>query len=540
MAARVSAISVAQKPKTWPRPIVHPKKTRIGQKVVVRLYRRIPRRGKLRVQFLGVNGKRVQVRARRKGLRRVTARIPRRTVRILRKRGGKAVASRLRVRIVGRGFRTRWSRRSRSPLVRPRSLPKPDTIVPKPTETPVPPQTPAIPESPDNSGKQVLGYSDFNYTGSFRFPMSACGWSTAWSSAGLAMRRVDGELRFFTGAHVYSGGLVYEVTYPGVSRDATSWPVARQVGESCDDYGGRKRIEGTPAPEVLTHGLVFDNEKQRLYWNFGDVYNGDASNDPVLGYTDYATSPAVARGPWSSSDGEAVHSQQLRGGSLAIPAAFADQYLDGRRFGIGFGGYYNIIGRGSMGPALFAISEPGSSTTGLNPVPLLSHPADVQYSDNWANRPTNYSIHSDLYWGRNPDGTRGYWAPGDTIEGASVWIDEPDRHGLIFFSELALGQISYGGGGLNDSGSAPYWHVYDPGDLAKVALGQKLPWQPTPKAITAVSYPKHDGATYEEGAEQRVTGAVYDSQTKRLFLLFLNGFNGGDEHHPVVHVYTLK
>ncbi len=45
--------------------------------------------------------------------------------------------------------------------------------------------------------------------------------------------------------------------------------------------------------------------------------------------------------------------------------------------------------------------------------------------------------------------------------------------------------------------------------------------------------------SHEEGAEQRITGAVYDPQTNRLFLLFLNGFNAGDEYHPVVHVYSL-
>lgn len=412
---------------------------------------------------------------------------------------------------------------------------------------PMPDGSPAVPPPADPvtdpAGREVLSYADFDYLGAFRLPEEACGWTTAYGSSGIAIRRVGPDLRFFAAVHVYSGGLVYEVGYPGIGTDPRTWPTAAIETEPCDVYGGRKHLGGTSEPfdgSSWTHGLFFDDASHRLYWSFGDVYNADASNDHFLGATVFSGgNPAHSLGPWTTSDPENAHAQRVRGGVLRIPQWFADNYTGGRVLGIGFGGYYSIIGPGSMGPTLFAMAEPGEEER-VDPVALLAHPVPLDQSDRWAVRPTNYSIAANLDWGRGPD-SRGYWAPGDTVEGAAVWIDEPSRHGLLYFAELNTGRIAYEFGGLQADGHRPYWYVYDPKDLAEVASGRREPWQVGPADVTPVEYPatgeSQDAST---GAARRVAGAAYDRASHTLFVEVLNGFQGDGEQFPLIHAYRLR
>lgn len=493
-------------------PRVRPLRLSPGDSLKVR-YRGLNGPGKVRTIMRNRDGARVRIATSRVTRDRYLLTVPGRAQKLLRTSGGEAAPTRVRLRLRAGVVKSPWTRPKRSPRLLP------------------PVVAPGNPPSQTPSDRALLRADGIRYEGSFRMPTFACGWTTAWSSAGLALRHVDGRVRLLTGAHVYGGSPIYEVGLPGVAATPAQWPLATVAQEHCDAYQDRRRLAPDTEPagaDVWTHGLHFDEAANRLYWSYGDVYNADASNDSVMGYTDFGSGQAY--GPFGS--GSDVHSQRIRGGVLRVPDWYAARYLNGHQLLIGFGGYYNIIGPGSMGPTLFTTSMAGAA---LSPQPLLDHPAAVTLSDHWALRPANYSIRAGLDWGRAPDGERGYWAPGDTIEGAAVWIDTGRKHALMYFTQLNLEEIWYGDGGLHSGGTASYWYTYDPFDLAEVAAGSAEAWEPQPQ-VTAVDYPSL-AASSEEGAESRISGAAYDSATSRLFLLHLNAWEQDGEFHPVVHVY---
>jgi hypothetical protein len=507
---------------------IRPQSVMIGGQVRVRTDTAV--RGKARIDF-GRNTRYVRTTVTRKR-KRLTVRVPTSVASLLRTEDGAPIATRMRVRVIERGVAGRWARERL--LVKPVPAPIAEAS-PTPSDSPPPPSNPDPTSPPELPAKRLLTASDLSYAGSFAMPEHACGWSTAWSTTGLAMRRVEGQLRFFSGVHVYSGGLVYETDFPGTAKD--SWPTANVTQEWCDVYQGRKRTGADPqelGDDNQTVGLMFDQSSQRLYWSYGQFYNGDHSNDNALGYTSFE-GPPTAHGPWAAT----VHSQKVRGGTLLIPQAFADAYLGGRRLGIGFGGYFNIIGEGSMGPALLAVHEP-SGEQGLDGLVLMDHPAAVSNAGQWALRPPTYWI-DGIDWAVDPVGGIGRWAPGDTVNGAAVWIDEPDVQGLLVAAQLQTGRIWYAGGGLHAEGDQSHWYIYDPGVLAEVAQGKRSPDSVQPAQIAAMAYPT--SGSFGSGdftLTQRISGMAYDSQTRTLFLLQLNAYSDGGEWTPLVHAYRLR
>jgi hypothetical protein len=141
-----------------------------------------------------------------------------------------------------------------------------------------------------------------------------------------------------------------------------------------------------------------------------------------------------------------------------------------------------------MGPALAAVTdidENNAPESGelRDAIVLISHAATNDQFERFGWRPKDYWIAPPLDWGRNASSSRGYWAPGDSIEGAAVWIDNGNRHGLLFFAELNQGRIAYEDAGQGNTITAeatqPHWLLYDPMDLVAVAQGSRKPWQVT-------------------------------------------------------------
>src|SRR5215831_15175283 len=92
----------------------------------------------------------------------------------------------------------------------------------------------AQPEAP-KSEKSLLKPADFKYVGSFAPPLHPTGnWKegqTAYASAGLAMRKVKGEIHFFHAAQP-DGQLLYEMVLPELAVSDTTaqkWPRAKVV-----------------------------------------------------------------------------------------------------------------------------------------------------------------------------------------------------------------------------------------------------------------------------------------------------------------------
>jgi hypothetical protein len=364
----------------------------------------------------------------------------------------------------------------------------PAGATPRPTPTGTAAMATATP-SGDPLSKPVLQQSDFTYLGAFAPPQEALSgpsgpWSTAYATGGIALRHVNGKPQFFATTHVYSGGLVYEMNDPELTMSAP-YPIATIVNPWGDIYMGHKCLNSTGTCSLdsnsVTDGLYYDEAQNRLYWSYGNFYNAASAVDPVFGYTTFGASSATAYGPWTPSGDP--HSQVVRGGTTRIPAWFADRFTGGRTLGVGFGGYYNIIGDGSLGPALFAAADVQTTPGTLSTVPLIGF--DVTHL---AVRPPNYD--SSISGSPNPVNGVGTWTWADTIQGGAIWLDLPTKQGMLFFATLGTGHICYkctttiaGGptcGGVCADGYQAEWYIYRPSDLVAVAQGKEQSWQVQP------------------------------------------------------------
>ena len=271
-----------------------------------------------------------------------------------------------------------------------------------------------------NLSKPVLQQNNFTFLGSFTLPTNTGApdnWDTAYSNGGLAYRYVNGNLQFFTTAHAYSGGVVYEFNYPGVSTDPNNIPQAVVVKDWGLIYNANWSLDGSsftsrkclwpstnaPAGEAqnsdanaqsgtLTaadmsqlgcpggdvNGLYFDQATNRLYWNYGWWYNAANPMNPSFGYSVLNNDGTFnAYGPWSINGRPEKFD---RGGMMQIPQWFATDYTGGKTLGVGWGGYFSIIGSGSLGPSLAAINPP--DPTANPPLSAVSGIAMLGYPTN--------------------------------------------------------------------------------------------------------------------------------------------------------------
>jgi hypothetical protein len=383
--------------------------------------------------------------------------------------------------------------------------------------------------------KPVLNSTNFSYVGSFNLPYTANGWSTAFSRSGLTHRYVDGQLRFFTTSHVYSGGLVYEFNDPGTAASGTL-PQASVVRNWGDVYSGNKSFAGSSAltGQVETNGLYYDETLNRLYWSYGYWYNADYPFNPSIGYSDLndGTGVATGAGAWSLTNRPEKFN---RGGFLEIPQWFANSYTGGKTLGVGFGGYYSIIGSGSFGPALAAIDHPNIQS---NPhLSSLANTALIGYPYNSNTRaernPNYYSTYDGGAW--NASNGVGYWSWSDEISGGGTWIDTASSGGVLILARLGQGNVYYANSHTNADSYSFEWMVYDPKDLADVAQGVKQQWQIQPK------YRWNDSTLVGAGnvGSNMVGGMTYDETTGRLYVL-VNGANYvGFEPYPRMYVYQV-
>jgi hypothetical protein len=374
--------------------------------------------------------------------------------------------------------------------------------------------------------RAVLTQADFEYLGAFALPREACGRSTAFGASGLALRHgAGGKLQFFTGSHRHGGDAIYEFDFPGFGKDATKYPQAKILKEyGVEIYGGFKKIKkGKETGQ--THGITFDERRSRFYFSYGSWYNVPDDNEPSLGYAQFQDDKITEQvGPWRA-DAKVANNQRIRGGTVILPDWFATNYTDGRRLAVGFGGYYSGVSACSRGPFLAAAKEPNDSDTELDVLPLINHT-----EKNWGERDTDYK--SEVDWSPNPKNGVGFWGLYDEIFGACVWIDLPDKHGLLYASNMGHGRVWYEVSERWAERLEIWWWIYNPKDLADVALGKKQPHEPRPK------FWKVDYQPRQHRPEN--TGLAFDPETRTLFVIAQQTMKDGLEYFPVVHGYRIK
>src|SRR3989338_8062497 len=211
-------------------------------------------------------------------------------------------------------------------------------------------------------------------------------------------------------------------------------------------------------------------------------------------------------GPW----GTTKHSfKQSMSGVLMIPQWFANTYLGGKTLALGMGGGYSTLTNGpaGMGPTLTAIPKPEGlpAMTHLSDTPLVGYPFSQNAS--WgtpdrSRRDTNYDVTpNQIPSSLSPNGGwldggkwdvqngLGAWTLNDMIGANGIWIDTPNKHGVLFSAALTVGDIFYYSSDVRYEDVAHAWYMYDPMDLVSVANGSKSEWQIQAAWRTSVQYP---------------------------------------------------
>jgi hypothetical protein len=374
--------------------------------------------------------------------------------------------------------------------------------------------------------REPLRPENLEFIGVLRVPRAI----TGYGGGGLTHRVVDGRLRFFVMGHRHEDDPVFELDVPGFADELEDAPRASIVGSWGDIYRDRKLAEPEGASRPTRDLEWFDD---RLYWVYGHDYNVAGFHNPSIGSSG---GDGSAAGPWHTS----LHSHLTEGYITTIPAWFANQYLDGRRFAVG-AGLLSGNSRSSWGPMLAAIPVPA-------PGRRLDQDLDartlVRFSiDDRLARENTYTALT-----RPPDLPGGLWTQQDFIRGA-VWVDTGDLHGVIFFGALAEGRVWYGrehgGPGYEDSCGewtgphaeryVPRWWFYDPMQFAPVS-------RRTEQVRPLVTVNPHElaGASLEPTCMWDVGGATFDSTTNRLYVLYLEGEPSEGGNLPVIYAFQIR
>ena len=270
------------------------------------------------------------------------------------------------------------------------------------------------------------------------------------------------------------------------------------------------------------------------------------ADGPLLttGRVFYATQAEHFVGPWMNwfdeADGTTLplavdrsvdRRPTFGGGFCTIPAWFADEYLDGRDFGVGFGGYES--GQGSSpGPSLFVADRPANNAAKLDRcLELLS----FRWGGGKAEREERPDDYKKPLWGPPTEGGIGWWQA-DTVAAGPVWIDTPDVTGLCYWSVQGLGDLDYRLQSTTFSREIRVrLYVYDPNQLANVARGELRPHQ------VRGSYFEWD-LPFDDGpnAVRWPIGAYWDAKDQLLYVSYQNSGGGQYEIPPVVVVYRVE
>lgn len=368
--------------------------------------------------------------------------------------------------------------------------------------------------------RDVLTGNDLTYLGSFAMPRSLSDGSETPYGAGLALRRVGGEVRLFSTSYQSGQYPLYEVTVPAL-KTSPPWnaaPVARAWGNVLTNSDG------------WVNGLHWDETDKRLYysssWNY--VASGDPYS-PTLGFLSFNSdgTQATSHGRWGFSNRSF---KQVNFGVTSVPADFATQYLQGKRLAAGFGGYQSVLAHGpvSLGPSLTAFSPPAVGTEGgyLPNTPLVGygggHAAWTSGSRPTVNRawrdddaihdlygaiddPDNSTQNFSPYWHLSGDehfywqgysvkgnSRAGYpdnitfadsavvtkhWVPGnafwntDRLGQSGTWIQTANKEGVLLLATFDTGHVWYYTSDSHAEGIKHKWLVYSRDQLASVVQG---------------------------------------------------------------------
>lgn len=377
-----------------------------------------------------------------------------------------------------------------------------------------------------NLGKTLITPDAFEFVGGWRLPSKGAGGrGLGFARGGLFVEHVGEDERQL---YIYGHSQAKECHVLSVSRrqighdveQRLSWPVAmplRLLPRTHTIQGNVPYAICRPNPDgpLLSTGRVF-----------------------------YATEPKWWTGPWMNWYDEAEETTQalsvarsvdrrqvFGGGFCTVPGWFADRYLDGRDFGVGYGGYQSGQ-TSSPGPSLLVAHRPSDFATQLDGcLELLGY----RWGGGKGEREQRPADYTRPLWGPATEGDQGWWQADKVIAGPA-WIDTDGRTGLCYWSIQGLGELDYN---LQDTAFSKKrrvrLYVYDPSMLAEVAAGRLRPHQ-----VRGDYYEWPLPFDDSPNANRWPIGAYWDAQDQLLYMAYRNSGGGKYEVPPVVVLYRIN
>lgn len=436
--------------------------------------------------------------------------------------------------------------------------------------------------------KAVLTPNDISFLGYIRFS----GEHDLWYTYGqLALRRAGGQLRAFTAGNVTDNYPLLEYTLPDTPNASVAAAPFATLTRNWGTVGPDRLLTGGSLGAVMG-GLYWDQGRNALWWSYGDSYV-PVQKHPTLGCAVLNDSAGTAKfcGPWRTE----WQSQRTRGAFCSIPDTFASTSTSGKNVGI-----MSSITSGS------ADSPWGANLSAMSLPDPLNTPADVITTDTHWTVANQGLIFHDLDHRQKRD-TRykacGWATPyqcagGATLEAgiplfggprpasnsddtmsSCVWIDLPDKHGLLYFGQLVgtpqgytapgdpdgLTHQWYGAAFHNSSPSGitqacchnqddPYWNatgpgthyrvakgwIYNPTQLIDTARGSAALWSRTPTS-------EFEWAGKLPSANGRIrpgffSGSVFDPLTKRIYIVLndVDAVTAPPRARPAIGVFEVR
>ncbi len=438
-----------------------------------------------------------------------------------------------------------------------------------------------------SAGRAVITPEDLKFAGFIRIPAVA---GTLWFSDGkLAFRNVNGETRLFVfGDRTKDNPLLELRVSETPNPDLAKAPTCTLVRNWGTVMLGRMIIRGA-AGTAYPGGLYWDAARNAVWWSYGNVYVPSES-DPSVGCTMLNDRDGSwnSYGPWRTE----WTSQRTRGAFCDIPSGFSSAYTSGKGVGI-MASQASGNATSPFGAILSAISLPEPAST----------PADVPFSTHWTVANHGVILH-DLQHRMARDtrfkhcdwkvkyncqagsiieaGTPLFGGP-DPAAGQSdsmtscVWIDLPDKHGLLYFGQLVTTPEGYSAPGdpdgyvhlwygapIRTDGSAPqtcchgqddpFWQatgpgahyrvpmgwIYNPDDLVATAQKKANLWSRTP--TSTFQWRKYIPALKPRYPSGMWAGSVFDRANRRLYALLArhDDVTAPPNPRPVILVFDVK
>lgn len=366
------------------------------------------------------------------------------------------------------------------------------------TQAPLPPGRATLLEVPT---KRTLTMDDLEFAGYVRFPPDL---DDLWYSYGqLAVQRTGGRLRVFSAGNathffpvleyimpegalskdMMTAQMMTPVKYWGTVPDSArtktlmSWIQAREAETAAryalDHPDDRGRITGGTGGSTLG-GFLWDENRKGLWATYKDWYAPVEHHPTQLFFHLPDGGPMKIYGPWRTE----WNSQMTGGGLTAIPQSFVDANL---------GGGSNVAVTCYSGGAASPFGAVLSRMRLLDPFttpPDVSVPVTVTQYPHWTvandglirhdintrmKRDTRYKIcgWNNIVYDCSAPGVPtpevgpplfgGKLANDQDTMSSALWIDLPDKHGLLFFGQLATTPEGYAAPGDPD-GLTHVWY----------------------------------------------------------------------------------